>query len=872
MLTLGSGMHPRNLVFITVLTLCHQLLGAQSLTNVAPPPVAHSVTGKSASELARTQAETLNTNDAPAPNRQLANDSVPDDPGQEILPVARPESSPEQGTPVRWDAANQHWVGNTLTLIGDVIFHYRDYILQADKVVYHRDTAEVEAEGNLHLTGGPYDLHVNAASGEMRLNMHTARFYNVSGSQGVRSLGRTVVYSNANPFLFSGRVFLQLGEGNYRLIDGSFTNCHLPHPDWRIISRSIALADGKASTRSSFFELLNIPIFYLPYLRHPVDDNGRESGLLIPVLSESSIKGFIVGEQYYWVINRSMDMVVGAEYFSKRGWAPNGDFRYKGPGLNQLIVRWNALLDRGVEQQVGATLPSSSVHRSDLIPGPTGYELVNQGGVDVVAFGRKDFSENTRAAGTAEYLSNYLYRLVFNDNYTQAVSSAVASDLALTHNHNGLIPSVTLDRFETYASSSAGNEARILHLPSVRYDVLNRPLGETPFYWSAGSSLAYISRSEPHFHARNVGRFDFYPHLSLPLSFDGWSVVPEVALRDTLYSISQLPDLTGARGGTPAISHDSLNRADLEASVTIRPPAVERDFDLGSGGRVLRHVIEPELFYHFVGGIGAQARNVLLIDTTDTAANTNEIGYSLIQRFYLRNAEQKPCTPEEQAQPIGCPDQAPREWASWQVSQKYFLDPNFGGALIPDRRNVFDSTLDLTAAAFLTSPRNLSPVVSRLRFEAINNLRLEWDLDYDPKAGRLQSDNIFAGYSWGRTTVGVGHALLNAVDENGSAASNIQSQQLQPFLSIGKQNSQGFNLAANAGYDLVQNSLQYAGVQAVYNWNCCGLTVGYRRFQLGSVRDETQYLYSFTIANFGSVGDVRRTNSVFRDPTLPPLY
>ena len=72
--------------------------------------------------------------------------------------------------------------------------------------------------------------------------------------------------------------------------------------------------------------------------------------------------------------------------------------------------------------------------------------------------------------------------------------------------------------------------------------------------------------------------------------------------------------------------------------------------------------------------------------------------------------------------------------------------------------------------------------------------------------------------------------------------------------------------------DSVQNSLQYAGIQAVYNWNCCGLTVGYRRFQLGSVRDETQYLYSFTIANFGSVGDIRRTNTVFRDPSLPPLY
>ena len=92
------------------------------------------------------------------------------------------------------------------------------------------------------------------------------------------------------------------------------------------------------------------------------------------------------------------------------------------------------------------------------------------------------------------------------------------------------------------------------------------------------------------------------------------------------------------------------------------------------------------------------------------------------------------------------------------------------------------------------------------------------------------------------------------------------------FVEFGKPNAEGFNLAANGGYDFVNGALQYAGVQAVYNWNCCGLTVGYRRFSLGSIRDETQYLYSFTLANFGSVGDIRRSNSIFRDPTLPPAY
>jgi len=160
-----------------------------------------------------------------------------------------------------------------------------------------------------------------------------------------------------------------------------------------------------------------------------------------------------------------------------------------------------------------------------------------------------------------------------------------------------------------------------------------------------------------------------------------------------------------------------------------------------------------------------------------------------------------------------------------------------------------------------------------MRFEAVKNLRIEWDMDYDPKAGRLNANNIFAGYSFGRTTVGLGHSLLNAVDEKGGAASLIQSQQLQPFLQIGKPNGEGFDVAANGGYDFVNRSLQYAGVQAVYNWDCCGISVGYRRFELGASRpDETQYLYGFTLANFGSAGDIRQATTVFQDPTTPPPY
>ncbi len=864
-------MRPRYLVFITLLVVCHLQLGAQALTNAAPAA----------------QRETDGATESPTTPDA---DALPDDPGQELVPLAVPEPAPSTGTPVTWEALRQHWVDNTLTLEGAVVFHYEDYVIHADKVVYNRATTELEADGHLQVTGGPNDVFINATQGDMRLNMHTARFYNVSGSQGVRTVGHTVVYTTPTPLLFSGWVLLQTGEGSFKIIDGSITNCRLPHPDWRIIAHAISLDNKNASTSNAFFEFLGLPVFYLPYLHHPANETGRVSGLLTPVISNgSSIRGYTFGEQVYWAINRSMDAVVGSEYYSKRGWAPNGDFRYKGPGLDQVIARWNALLDRGIEEEIGNTEASSAAKPSAHLAGPVGYELVNQGGVDVTVLGRKDVSPRTRIAGSMEYLSSYVYRLVFDDNYSQAISSQVASEVVMTHNRQGTIPSVWLDRFESFANTTNGNEVKILRLPLLRYDVLDRPLGSSPLYWGLGSSIGYLNRSEPFFHSRNVGRLDFYPHISMPISAGGWSFVPEAALRDTAYTISQVPTLTGPFQ-VPTISHEPLNRKDIEASIDIRPPALERDFEFPHWHWELRHVIEPELNYRYVAGIGAQAQNVLLFDTTDIATNVNEAGFSLMQRFYVRHTAERPCgadagdggaggvrQSDDEDAAKNCPA-TPREWASWRIAQEYFIDPNFGGALIPGRRNVFDATLDLMAPTFLTSPRNIAPIDSRIRFEAINNLRVEWDLDYDTIAGDFAANNLFAGYSFGRTTVGIGHALLNAPDERVSsgAASEIKSQQIQPFLEIGKPSGNGFNLAVNGGYDFVEHEVQYAGVQAVYNWNCCGLTVGYRRFELGTIgstsRDETQWLYSFTLANFGAVGDIRRANSVFRDPTLPPAY
>ena len=190
---------------------------------------------------------------APAPRLPTA---LPDDPGQEMVPVAEPEPTPATGTPVEWEAKHQEWAGNILTLTGNVVVHYRDYVIRADKVVYNRTTTELEADGHLQVTGGPNDVLINATHGDMRLNMHTARFYNVNGSQGVRTDGTHGRVFDAEPAAVLGpRAAARRAKANTGLIDGSITNCRLPHPDWRIIAHAIAWTTTmhRRRTRSSSF-------------------------------------------------------------------------------------------------------------------------------------------------------------------------------------------------------------------------------------------------------------------------------------------------------------------------------------------------------------------------------------------------------------------------------------------------------------------------------------------------------------------------------------------------------------------------------------------------------------------------------------------
>ncbi|MGI4827590.1 MAG: LPS-assembly protein LptD [Janthinobacterium lividum] len=945
----------RLLWFISTIAvpLGHPLTYAQAVTKKAPQEqptnpsvrqVATQVPG-TASGLPLDASQTT----VPARPQVPSEASQGDLPDLSNIPLAIPLPAPSNDHIV-WDCDTESKHGEVYLLAGDVQITFRNRHIRADSIQLNEDTGEVIAEGHLRVSGGDNDEYIQASHGTYNLRTGTGRFFDAQGSVGLHNEAASSSTAAAraglvspNPFLFTGRIVDKTGAAIYTIYDGTVTSCLLPKPDWMFSSRRLAIDNGKVHAGKSVFHLLGLPILFLPYLTTPTSADERQSGLLIPVFGDSSTKGVTVGEQAYFALGRSADLTLGTIYYSLRGFSESGTFRYRGSGYDFATTHFSALEDRGYTASNGV--------------------YVNQGGEDLTAAFRHQLSPNVRAVGDGEYLSSYIYREAFTDNFNQAVSSDITSIGFITRQTDGWSIDGRADRYQGLKQVPIGNapgeEVHILHVPSFDLYGVDRPISGTPFLWTLDASAAGLKRVQPNFTSSGViERFDFRPELSLPLHFDGWNVLGSVAVRETAYTRSR--EMPYSAGAAPVESTQGLNRADLEMKIEVRPPTLERTFAVPETlqqffGTEVRHTIEPEVTYRDVRGVN-NFLNVLRFDEADLVSDTNQLEYGLTQHLYFRPKLKKtahvpagcPSAPTASAanttgtltsdtqNPIGdassaadaaqgnlaqaeeaipdvltpspgdstdangipvassdAPETPLRTHArhlahcippsessqqalvTWRLTQRYFFDPTFGNAVIERRRNIFESTLSLSGIAFLTEPRNISPLVSRLRVRTSGHTDLEWDFDLDTGAKKFTSSNVFLDAHDGPIFGGVSYARLNApgrfateVIDTNSTASLVTSpvsnfSQLRFLIGYGVPSKPGLSVASNIGLDLLGGAVQYAALQTSYNWNCCGFAVEYRKFDLGTVRDENSYRFNFTLANIGSAGNIRRTERLF---------
>jgi LPS-assembly protein len=343
---------------ITAALLCHLFPGAMQVTSQALPGAG------AAQQSSKPGCHVELTAPPGRPGESAASTETP----SRQLKTPKIQISPDQ--PVKIDAGECEKAGDIYTLRGNVEINFDDYVYRGDKVVYDSRSGDVTASGHAALDGGPRDMHITASHGTYNVRTQTGKFYDVNGTTGAQFHGNSVTLTSSSPLAFSAKVMEQTGPEEYVLNRGWVTSCEMPHPKWRFHASRIILRVGdSAKVYHSTFRIKGIPVLYLPYASPPVERLGRQSGFLVPTVGNSTSKGTIVGDSYYWAINRSMDATLGGEFLSKRGWLLNEEFRSRPTQTSFLNVSYFQVLDRGAPLAISFVNPDGTVTTTEGQPG-----------------------------------------------------------------------------------------------------------------------------------------------------------------------------------------------------------------------------------------------------------------------------------------------------------------------------------------------------------------------------------------------------------------------------------------------------------------------------------------------------------------------
>ncbi len=739
---------------------------------------------------------------------------------------------------------------------GHVEIRFRTYLLHCDEATYDSTTGQVIATGHVVFDGGPHHEHLVGTHATYDVSRDTGTFYDVTGSTGVRVKNNTMYLTSSTPFFFSGQVVDKLGPDVYRVHHGYITSCQLPKPKWEFNSKTATIEMGEeAKMYHATLRIHGIPVFYFPFVEHPTDNLGRKSGFLIPVIGTSNTRGNIIGDGFYWAINRSSDAIIGATLYSRRGWAQHGVYRAVGYKYQFRAEYFGVVDEKGYP--------------------PTGQ---NQGGEELKADGSVELPDGFHGTLSLDYLSSYIFRLAFGQSYAEAINSEVRSDGFIYRDRNGYSLGYLVARYQDYQSENPGDVIDIAHLSTFEFSSMERPFNRSRLMYSYDFAAEGLSRHEIGFQtAAAVGRLDAYPSVSMPTFLHGWTFRPEAGVRETYYT----QRLETEPGSTTVVAvSNPINRNVFSGSMDIRPPSFGKIFDRKFFGYVLKHTVEPRVTYRYQTGID-NFDQIIRFDQRDILVNTNEVQYGIVNRLYAKKTKstgecfrnpkydwltstvQKDMDKTLHANIVPdkdtCDDKhgVARDVLTWEIAQKYFMNPTFGGALVPGQTNVFDSTVDFTGIAFLTEPRKFSPIISRLKLQNAS-ADFEWALDYDPVLHQVNASTAFVGYRWGNWYLNAGQNYLNVPPPNPTIF-----DQYRMMLLYGNVAKRGISAAAAVGVDSRLHYIQSATVQTNYNWDCCGVTFEYQRFALGAVRNENAYHFAFSLSNVGTFGTIKRLQRLY---------
>ncbi len=715
-------------------------------------------------------------------------------------------------------------------------------LFRADEIIYDQETGEVRASGHVYYRNFERNTQVWASRVEYNTVEEKGKFYDVRGETQPRIIARPGILTVDAPFYFTGDWAERIGD-RYILYNGWATNCKLPKPWWRLKGSRFEIVPGEqATSRRTRFLVRKMPLLYTPYYYHSLAEEPRKSGFLIPSLVPHSQRGFMVGLGYYWAISRSYDATYRLQDFTTQAFTHHLDFRGKPRPGTEFNAIFYGVQDRGI---AGGTNPAT------------------YSGLSVYVVGKSDLGKGWTVRGYANHISSFRFRQYWSDSFSESIGSEFHSVAYLNKDWSSYTTNVVFARLENFESVEKeqtdpetgetrrlSNSVIIRKLPEAEFIGRDRRMwSRLPVWLSFNSNAGLLYRTEPVFNGNALvdrfqtgqftDRLNVAPQVTAALHWGALDVVPSIGLVETYYGEAQSRDPVT---GFYRVTGTNIVRSARQASLDLIFPPLARVFQKKTVfGDKLKHVIEPRATYRYVTGIGSDFNRFIRFDENDLLSNTNELALSLTNRVYAKRGD------------------SVEEILTWELMQKRYFDPTFGGALLSGQRNVFASTADISAYAFIAGPRSASPVVSKLRLSPISGLGIRWQAEYDSRYHGIVDSAFGMDYRWRRLLF---IAENNEVQKD-PALQTPAANQFHIRTSFGDANRRGINGAMDLAYDYQNNVLQYVLSTLSYNTDCCGISVQMRFANFGVRSNVPEVRIAFAVANIGTFGTLRRQDRMF---------
>ena len=807
---------------------------------------------------------------------------------------------------------------------GNVDVRVGIYRLQADKVTDYEARSRVVAEGNVVFDQGEFQ-RITGSRAEWNYATKVGFFENSTGFTNQTQDG-TIMYFTAD------RVEKVSGD-QIVIINGEVTACgddEVPKWSFKTARARIKLAD-KVKLSKPRLLVKGVPVFWLPYASVSIKQRDRASGFLTPTFSGSGEKGMRFSNAYYQTLGRSADITFRNDVYTKRGIGFGADLRTRANSRSFLNLGFYTVKDRVLGPRQDDAHPDqggSSFYVDGVHYFPNGFLAAADINITSNLAFRQIFSDSIQLAISPEERSQVFVNKNVGAYSFNFIARTQVTSIPTVRVRTRSLPGITFEKRPGLVSWLKDKLPLYFSYESSIEGVSRKETVEDlATFLAEGNQNPVITPSI-------VQRLDFRPAVTLPLDINGWGVTLTGRARATYYSNSIDPL-------TRLVLAKDVVRGYGEFEFDVRPPALARNFRRGDGSFRFRHVVEPYLTYRKIGGISDGFHDLIRFDEAEAVADTNEFEYGVTNRFFLRRsaesvgrraeregrvrpedagvrragertaedvrrereaeAKEREGKEKEEEEEAGDPrvprntrvsgqltalrasqsplTRQPYEFLSVTVRQKYFIDPTFGGALIPGRRNQFYPIYNFSGFTYGGVPRRFSPlnIEARLRTptradsELFTDVRT--DIDTLGQGGGLRDLAISFGLRrrmrvlraieafqtfYYTRAITLAPSLRQYSNAAGNEPGTLQGSQWSPSFFAGDRNRGPFG-GASFFFDFQNrpgkgsSSLISSTVTLGHAWDCCAVVGQYFTFNVG-LRNENRFVFSFRLNGIGTFG------------------